>query len=394
MYSFLDSVKAGVQVIASMECQGNETSASEEVAASVDLVTSGSVATGMQSSQIVQLSFEVPASPCGGTRAGTASVSLRMEISGKAHWQPLMKFGMFEYRAPGIVEVTPPGGYINRGGDIVLITVVLENVDHADDSVRVSLGGRLCQVLEISSVEASDVSLTNIRFEAPQFPRDRSGILILTVNSSSWESAFSHEWEFMEPLSPKILDDSIKINDEHRDPLWVKKVASSVEVSIRLTRVQVDISNLSPRFDTAFDKLEVWFDGSRNLVSGEDFQTQGTSARLFFDLDAAGLPEGLYNLTIHSIHENDVKYVLVCWVLTINLDVMSSALGIDDLYMFYLSYRLLTYFHLLLQSAQNMPSLEIRDMSVPALIPGAISPTEGAHDPIAPLKSFHYACAR
>ena len=116
----------------------------------------------------------------------------------------------------------------------------------------------------------------------------------------------------MEPLAPKILDDSIKINDEHRDPLWVKKVASSAEMSIRLTRVQVDISNLSPRFDTAFDKLEVWFDGSRNLVSGEDFQTQGTSVRLFFDLDAAGLPEGLYNLTIHSLHENVVKYVLVC----------------------------------------------------------------------------------
>jgi hypothetical protein len=207
------------------------------------------------------------------------------------------------YRAPGIVDVTPSGARINTGNSEVIITVVLESVQGNDD-IQVTLAGNLCTPVAVTTMEVDGVKLTNIQVRAPQFSRDMAGMLDLKVssNSSSWE--FTRDWEYLEPPTPAIVADSIRINDEWRDPLWVEKnLAAPVEA-------EVVISNLSPKFDMEFDQLEVWFDGV--LQAAAPFTTEGTSARVFFSLNTDGLQEDVYNMTIHVKLKGVVKFVLVC----------------------------------------------------------------------------------
>ena len=88
--------------------------------------------------------------------------------------------------------------------------------------------------------------------------------------------------------------------------------------------------------------LHVWFDKTRSAVSMVTFGTKGMTTQVSFSIDVSGVPAGIYPLVIHVLKDGKL---------------LKNITGQD----------------LILE----LPDLEVRDMSVPALIPGAIAPTEG-----------------
>ena len=83
-----------------------------------------------------------------------------------------------------------------------------------------------------------------------------------------------------------------------------------------------------------FDQLQVWFDGSTSRIASEQFQRGVRDTRLSFEVDGQGLTPGQYSLTVHMVYE--------------------------------------TRF---LETVNFTERIEIKDMSQPAVIDGAILPT-------------------
>jgi hypothetical protein len=241
----------------------------------------------------------------------------------------------FLFRAPGVVDVTPKSGMINYGSDPVVITVVLENIGKNYDNVKVTLKNVTCiQVGRPDEIVVDETqTLVQIRVFAPRLRREDAGVLPLEISGDGF-GPFVETWEYLEPPSPSVLMDSIQIDGQPREALWVKQRSlSSTEAS---PIFQLQLSNLAPKFDTAYSDLQVWFDGSRSRVGLESIYQLGVNAEINFELDTRGMKEGMYNMTVHVIREFRVVYVLAVTKL-----------------------------------------IEIRDMSAPAIVDSGISPTEG-----------------
>ena len=305
----------------------------------VPVVISQAVSSARGTSDAIRfydLSFQTPPSPCGAD-AVNLRIILRVAKScaqQNCSWQPDVDV-RFLYRAPGIVDVTPKSGMINYGSDPVVITVLLENIGKNHHGIKVTLNNITCVQVEspVEIVIDQTQTLVQIQIEAPRLPREDAGLLPLDIRGNAF-GPFVYTWQYLKPPSPSVQMNSIQINGEYREPLWVKQRSSSSTESS--PTFQLQLSNLHPKFDTAYSDLQVWFDGSRSRVGLETIQQLNVNAEITFEVDTRGMPAGLYNMTVHVIREFRVVYVL----------------SVSE-------------------------SIEIRDMSVPAIVDGGIAPTEG-----------------
>jgi hypothetical protein len=250
-------------------------------------------------------------------------------------WQPDMKgSASFKYRGAGILDVSPASGMINRGNKRTTITIVLENVGTINGAWHVTLGGFNCTLKgEPVYLQTDDSDLVRLQILSPELPRDSASLQQLVVTMSS-SLSFVHLWEYLQPPEPEIDSASFQVNGNLRDPLWLKKTI--ITSSAQNPKIEFIISSLSSVYGIDFSSLQVWFNESRSRVMNEMFESVGVDVKLSFNLDIRGMPEGLYNMTIHIILNDKVVQVL-------------EAPG----------------------------HVEIRDMSIPTLIPGAVAPSEG-----------------
>jgi len=329
--SFSDSLSKGTEIFVRSAC-GNKTSLP---ALAVSKFLPGVLASTVEGFGVYELAFRMPKSPCGAENA-----LLRFEMFQGAcryencSWQPYVKgIATFEYRGPGILDVSPASGMINRGNQRIIITIVLENIGTINDMLRVTLGDVNC-TLEGPPVQlqTDDSDLVVLQILSPELPRDAPSRqqLVVTISSSL---RFQHVWEYLQPPEPQVVT-SFRVDGEMRDVLWLKK--TSITASVQDPTIDFDISRLSPKYGIDFSSLQVWFHESRSRVANEMFASVGVNVKLSFTLDIRGLPEGLYNMTVHIILHSKIIQVL------------------------------------------NVPGhVEIRDMSIPTLIRGAIAPSEG-----------------
>jgi hypothetical protein len=322
--SFSDSLLNGTRTTVRTAC-GNNTSSPADV-----------VSKFLPGSGTYELAFRVPQSPCG------AQVShLRFEMfksdceNSRCSWQPDMKgSASFKYRGPGILDVSPASGMINRGNERISITIVLENVGTINGALRVTLGGFNCTLKgEPVHLQTDESNLVILQILSPELPRDSASLQQLVVSTSS-SLRFVHLWEYLKPPDPEIDSASFQVDGNSRDALWLKKTI--ITSSVQNPKIEFVISSLSSVYGIDFSRLQVWFNESRSRVMNEMFVSVGVHVKLSFNLDIRGMPKGLYNMTIHIILNDKVMQVL-------------EAPG----------------------------PVEIRDMSIPTLIPGAIAPSEG-----------------
>jgi hypothetical protein len=322
--SFSDSLLKGTRTTVRTAC-GNKTSSPADV-----------VPKFLPGSGAYDLAFRVPQSPCG------AQVShLRFEMfksdceNSSCSWQPDMKgSASFKYRGPGILDVSPASGMINLGNQRISITIVLENVGTINGVWRVTLGGFNCTLKgEPVHLQTDDSDLVILQILSPELPRDSASLQQLVVSTSS-SLRFVRLWEYLQPPDPEIDSASFQVDGNLRDPLWLKKTI--ITSSVQNPKIEFVISSLSSVYGIDFSSLQVWFNESRSRVMNEMFVSVGVHVKLAFNLDIHGITEGLYDMTIHVILNDKVVRVL-------------KAPG----------------------------HVEIRDMSIPTLIPGAIAPSEG-----------------
>jgi len=330
--SFSDTLQQKTETSVSVQC--NNGAQSSQVPVSSSLVKSAKVVT-VETFQIFELSFDVPASPCDAGVVRFQFHLLRTSCdTSNCLWEPRIEDDyFFQYRMPGILEVTPSAGMINRGNDKIRVTIVLEGVEDIDDrDLNVTLAGKPCKLLgSPQKVQgAMQTHLWTLQAQMPQFSREMAGMMTLTVLSSRF-GPFDREWEFLQPPYPAIA--SIRIDGQERFPLWLKQRSSSSQSSH--PSVEVLITDLSSRYDFDFDELHVWVHDSRNYISMEASDQQGDDVTLTFNLDMRGLPAGQYNMTVGILRYNVMQ-----------LPPLST-------------------------------TIYVRDMSVAAQIDGALAPTEG-----------------
>ena len=329
--SFSDSLSKDAKVSVTLEC-GNESSSALPV---VSTFVPGMLNL-VEAFGVYDLSFQVPASPCG-AQAAFFRFQMTREICASENclWHPNIQGDLrYQYRGPGIVDVSPSSGMINRGNKRVTVTIVLENVGEMYADVVVALGNQTCTPIgdPVKTIRG-DSELVSIQVLAPEFPRAAAGILTLKVSSSSF-GPFEVPWQFLAPPEPRVEPESFRVNGEFRSPMWLKKTNS---LSTMLDSViELEISSLSATYDAAFSSLNIWFGGSRSRISNEIFWTVGVNTKISFSLDVEGLSEGLFNMTLHVVLDEKV----IC-VIEVPGDV------------------------------------EIRDTSIPRVIVGAVAPTEG-----------------
>jgi len=189
--------------------------------------------------------------------------------------------------------------------------------------------------------------LTQIKVLLPALPTRLAGTLTLNVTGWQYDS-FAHvnlgpfvkDWEFIAPPTPQVDYESVLVSGEQREPLWVKKRA--VGSQLALPTIEFKILKLDPKYDTAFDELQVWFDESTHKVRLVRFATQGAITDVSFSLDVGGMEVGTYSMVLHVMKDGKIL-------------ALSETNGMILV----------------------LPHVEIRDMSVPAIIAGAIAPTEG-----------------
>jgi hypothetical protein len=322
--SFSDSLLEGTQTTVRTAC-GNKTSSPADV-----------VSKFIPGSGVYELAFQVPQSPC-----GAQDSYLRFEMFKSAceystcSWQPDMKGSTsFKYRGPGVLDVSPASGMINRGNQRTTITIVLENIGTNNGTFRVTLGDFNCELKgEPIHSQTDDSDLVILQILSPELPRDSARLQQLVVTTSS-SLRFEHLWEYLQPPDPEIDSASFQVDGKLRDPLWLQKTV--ITSSVQNPKIEFVISSLSSVYGIDFSSLQVWFNESRSRVMNEMFVSIGVHVRLSFNLDIQGMPKGWYNMTIHIVLNDKVMQVL-------------KAPG----------------------------HVEIRDMSIPTLIPGAIAPSEG-----------------
>jgi len=257
-------------------------------------------------------------------------------------WEPAIEMP-FEYRGAGIIDVTPSSGMINVGNDRLILSIIMESIGtyHSFVVTLLANSGQVfpCEIMEGPVNLQGSSQLTQIKVMLPELPEEKVGTLSLNVagrrsegDSSINFGPFVEDWEFIAPPSPQIDPESILISREQRDPLWVKK--REVQSSLALPMIELTISNLDPKYVTAFDELQVWFDESTSRVGVVSFASQGSSTDLLFSLNVGGMEVGIYTMVVHVKHNGKLLIL-------------------------------------------RLSHVEVRDMSVPAIIAGAIAPTEG-----------------
>ena len=313
--NFADSLLPGVRTRIAVTC--NDSALSTWVLASSAEIPSSVTADGMEPYRVYELSFVLPPSPCGPERV---NFLVDLENDGlhgcalsncSSNWRPKMQgLELFQFRNPGIMEVTPSSGMINRGNEKIIITITLENVGDVSglSDVGVSLGGNNCTIFSLpSEVGSSETLLIQIKVVAPELPRGDAGLLDLTISSSTF-GVFTVPWEFLAPPVPAIVPNSIRVNDENRDDFWFKQVGEFDDGAT--WSFEIEISALSEKYDTGFDQLMVNVDDYRDRVKVVSLIRQGPNVYLKFDLNVGDLPVGRYNLTLDVIKNEQVQWRL------------------------------------------------------------------------------------
>ena len=313
-----------VSVRVRLSCSNNSTTewSLAEVSSNVE-----TIGVGTTQAVLYPLLLDMPLSPCGPERA-----EFEWQLcTGEDCSDVLASAVSFKYRAPGIVDVTPRSGIINRGNTPVFIIADLEDVDANYRDINVTLRGTACDVISVTATQVGESQLLRVRVKAPQFPREEAGELLLKIRIDGQD--FDHPWQYLSPPSPQIIPGSIRIDGEFRDPPWFKMGD--------IPEVELQISNLDKKFDTAFDNFRVAIAQSQlkqeQIIRSDQITKVASNVRLHFEVDnAAGFAEGTYNISVHVMRDGIVKHVL-----------------------------------------EFLSGIEIRDMSVASLIPGAVAPTEG-----------------
>jgi len=219
---------------------------------------------------------------------------------------------------------------INTGNDALRIDVTLDDVslqqtDMGDISVM--LGDHQC-VLQNKNALMGVLTVT-----APQLPKESAGILNLTVTVGSL-GTFQTTWEFMKPPSPRVDMMSVKINDAERNPLWLK--LRGVNSTYATTKIEFKILNLHAKFGHDFDELQVWFAKTQRVVAKManrmdatwTIEQNGRDVDFSFELDVRGVPEDHHELSVHVLHSSMFQQ-LINFTQSVQVKDMSVPLVID-----------------------------------------------------------------
>ena len=291
---------------------GNSTS--PYVTASANLLPA--ISPSLQAFRVYELGLQIPKSTC-----GVQVAHFHFEMIAQAcnlqtcTWHPtVVGDTSYQYRGtePGLVDVSPSAGMINHGNNDVTITIELENIVKLYDRINVTLDNQTCTPKgNPIYIQTDDSAVVSIQVVAPQFPRQASGKLTLKVTVGSF--IFTRPWTFLEPPSPMIERDSVRVDGELRDPLWLKKISDSSDRPN--PTLQFYISSLSSLYGSAFSELHVFFHGSRQRVETERFANVGADAKLSFQLNIKGMVEGIYNITVRT---SDHQFLIILPYITPN----------------------------------------------------------------------------
>ena len=207
-----------------------------------------------------------------------------------------------------------------------------------------------CKIIgEPVDVLLDSVQRTRIKCISPEITKSLAGILSLQVKGMNFydESGpivnlgpFTQAWEFLAPPDPYVVPESFLINNEQREPAWVKKRPTTSTLAQPV--VSLRVANLVAKYESEFDNILVWFAESASNTQLLESSTTGMITSLSFALDVGGMEAGFYPLVIHVRKGSNILKD------SKNQDVIL-----------------------------NLTDIEIRDTSIPAIIAGSVVPTQG-----------------